>query len=135
MQFPNPIPHTLREAVWSALVAMLLATRLKDIAGFFRRFWVAITTSNANSKARAADAHKTDAEAEEIEARTAISTASLIREMAVSMGQAELLRDRLRGEMASKESIIELQKAEIRELRAEHPEDVEKGGSGPNPAA
>ena len=127
MQLPNPLPHTLREAVWQALVAILLATRLKDIIGFCRRLWSALRESSSTAHLRAAEAHRTDAEAEAIQADTMIS---LFREMRVSMNQAARLREKLNEEMASKESIIALQKAELTEWRMRHPEDVRNKKNG-----
>src|SRR5688572_12998753 len=107
MNLPNPLPHTLREAVWQALVAILLATRAKDILGFSRRLWTALRESSSTARLREAEAHKTDAEAEAIEASTAIG---LLREMRVTMNEAAQLRDQLQSKIASKDSVIELQR-------------------------
>ena len=125
MQLPNPFPQTLREAVWQALVAILLATRLKDISGFFRRLWTALRESSSTAQMRTAQAHKTDAEAEAIEASTAIG---LLREMRVTMNEAAELRDQLQSKIASKDSSIELLKAKITELERAHPEDIRTNG-------
>lgn len=70
---------------------------------------------------RAAQAHKTDAEAEAIEASTAIG---LLREMRVTMNEAAQLRDQLQSKIASKDSSIELLRAEIEDWKRAHPEDV-----------
>lgn len=117
MQLPSPIPHTLREAVWQALVAILLATRAKDIYRFCRGVWVAFRESGATARIKAAEADKTTAEAEDIRAHTAIDTALLIREMSMSMGQAKMLESQLKEKLASQASIIELQKIEIVALK------------------
>ena len=130
MQIPNPAPHTLREAVWQALVAILLATRIKDIIRWTRAVWTAGTTA----RVRAAEADRIAAEAEDIRAHTALDVAPLIREMSMSMGQAKLLETQLREKLASQASIIELQKAENEALKKAHPEDTRREGTG-DPAA
>lgn len=123
MQLPNPIPQTLREAVWQALVAILLATKAKDIWTFFRRAWIALRESSATAQIKAAQAHKTDAEAEEIETRTAINAAKWMREMSVSMGQLTVAAGQLKEKVASQESIIVLQQEELKDWRMRHPEE------------
>lgn len=123
MQLPNPLPQTLREAVWQTLLVILFATRAKDIVGFFRRLWTALRESSATAQMKTAQAHKTDAEAEAIEASTAIG---LLREMRVTMNEAAQLRDQLQSKIASKESTIALLKAENEELKQAHPEDREQ---------
>jgi len=125
MSLPNPFPTTLKEAVWQALVAILIATRLKDISGFFRRLWTAFRESSATAKVRSAEAHKTDAEAEEIQTRTAVSTAGLIREMTMSMGEAGLLEKRLKEKLATQESTISLLKIENADLKQQIEESAQ----------
>lgn len=131
MQLPNPLPHTLREALWMAFVAILLATRVKHITGFFRRWWVVLRESSAAARVQSARAHKTDAEAEEIETRTAIQAANWMREMSISMGQLTSAAGQLKEKIASQASIIALQETELRAWRLRHPEEVrsEKNGA------
>jgi hypothetical protein len=131
MQSLNPIPHTLREAVWQALVAILLATRAKDIWGFFHRLWVALRESSSTAQVRAAEAHKTDAEAEEIETRTAINAAQWMREMTISMGQLTVAANQLKDKVASQESIIALKEAELKTWRMRYPEEACNEKNGP----
>jgi len=121
MNLPNPLPQTLREAVWQFLLVILFATRLKDIIGFCRRLWTAFRESSSTARLREAEAHKTDAEAGAIEASTAIG---LLREMRVTMNEAAELRDQLQSKIASKDSTIELLKVKIEEMERAHPEDV-----------
>ncbi len=133
MPLPSPFPQTLKEAVWQGIVAILLATRLKDIWGFFKRVWIALRESSATAKIRTAEADKTHAEADDIRAHTAIDTAAMIREMSLTMGQANLLEVQLKEKLASQASIIELQKVEIADLK-ERSRPVEKENTNP-PAA
>lgn len=130
MFISNPLPQTLKEAVWQGLVAILLATRVKDIWLFSKRVWVSIRESGATAKVRSAEADKISAEAEEIRAHTEIDTATLIREMSISMGQAKLLEEQLRDKLASQASIIELLRAENADLKKAQLEEDEQQSLG-----
>lgn len=114
--------------MWQGIVAILLATRVKDIWGFLKRVWIALRESSATAKIRAAEADKTTAQAEDIRAHTAIDTAAMIREMSLTMGQANLLEAQLKEKLASQASIIELQKAELADLKKDRPEEKENTG-------
>jgi hypothetical protein len=131
MQLPNPLPHSLREALWQALVAILLATKAKDIWTFFRRIWVVFRESSSTALIKAAEAHKTDAEADEIETRTAINAANWMREMSVTMAQLTTVANQAKEKVASQASIIALQEAELKAWRMRHPQEVrsEKNGA------
>lgn len=111
MQSPwLPIPHSWREALWLS-IAIFIATRkgLKNgIVAFFRTWRTA-----------PADADKTYAEAENIRTQSAVSTAQLIREMSMNLGQATLMAGQLKEKVISQQSIINLQADRIAALESQ----------------
>lgn len=112
-----PTPQTWRETVYLAVAIILAATYkriINGIAGFWRNFRV--------SPSQAAQADKIHAEADSIRTHDAIGTATLIREMTVSMGEAELLEKRLKEKLATQESTINLLKIENKELKERNAE-------------
>lgn len=116
---PNwlPIPHTWRETVYLTVAIILAATykRISNgVAGFWRNFQV--------TPSQAARADKIHAEAESIRTHDAVGTAQLIREMTISMGEAELLERRLKEKLATQESTITLLKIENSGLKQRNAE-------------
>lgn len=108
MQSPwLPIPHSWREAVWLC-IAIFIATR-KGIKNGVVAFWKTWRTAPA-------EADKTLAEAESIRTQSVVSTAQLIREMSINLGQATMLGGQLKEKIASQQSIIELKDAQIKSL-------------------
>jgi len=107
MQSWIPIPHSWREAVW-LLIAIILATH--------KGLWNGIVAFFKTWRTAPAEADKTFAEAESIRTQSAVSTAQLIREMSMNLGQATMLGGQLKEKIASQQSIIGLKDARIREL-------------------
>lgn len=117
MESPLPIPHSWREALWIA-VAIILATLWKRIqngvSGFVRNFRLA----PAQADKIHAEAQKIRAEADSIATHDAVGVAQLMREMTTSMAEAKALEEKLKEKLASQESIIALQKEQIKDLES-----------------
>jgi len=108
MQSWIPIPHSWREAIWLA-IAIFIATR-KGIRNGIVAFWRTWQTAPA-------EAEKKFAEAESIRTQSAVSTAQLIREMSVNLGQATMLGGQLKEKLASQQSSNALLREENKVLK------------------
>ncbi len=126
MQSLNPLPHSFREAFWQVIIAILLATKLKGLGAFWKRFWSALRSSD-----------KSRAEADEIRTHTVISAAEMIQELSLSNGKQGLLIDTLREKIASKESvnIMLKERNEFLEDRNKYLEAIHSKNAAKEPAA